>query len=124
MTVPLPSQLGMQRIFTISDSISWWEATILEDKGQSIKVQFKNSNWHDEGQSSKIVDRMDIRKGEPHSSRSWRLETYHSLERTFMKKLSAFMKNRGTPLKYNGNHSLFKLFAIVTSMGGIKKVRN
>jgi hypothetical protein len=68
------------------------------------------------------VDRMDIRIGEPHSSRSWRLETHHSLERTFMKKLQEFMKNRGTPLKYNGNQSLFKIYGLVTALGGFKSV--
>lgn len=107
---------------------SYWEAEVVQDKGNSVLVKYFNTNWNIALQDRLEVNKMEIRRaGEPFDA-SVRRESIHEASREhFHRKLSEFMRQRGTPIAYIPTISskqvdLFDLYMQVTNLGGIERV--
>lgn len=109
---------------------SYWEAEVVQDKGASVLVKYFNTNWNIALQDRLEVSKAEIRRaGEPFDA-SIRRESIHEASREhFHRKLSEFMRQRGTPIAFIPTISskqvdLFDLYMQVTNFGGIERVNS
>jgi len=107
---------------------SYWEAEVLEDRGESLVIRYLNINWNAALQDRLEVNRNEIRRAEPYSFIPRRESNLEHHRQKFTHRLSDFMTQRGTPMPFNAPSigskvvDLYDLYVQVTNYGGIQKV--